>query len=156
MKQVKIFDAGENIPDDSKFISLIQRHNGQVCFAYELEIWDEPIKKQEIVKPKIDNAPEIIGKVLNRLNELTGKKYSTRSAQNNKTIRARLNEGYSQEDLIKVVENMCSAWMEDEKMCPYLRPETLFRGGKIESYLNYKLGAQSASDAFAELESYMK
>lgn len=47
---------------------------------------------------------------------------------------ARIREGFSLDDLKRVVDNMTERWGRDPKMAVYLRPETLF-GSKMQSYL---------------------
>ena len=50
-------------------------------------------------------------------------------------IKARLNEGFTEDDFKYVIKVKSEEWKQDEKMCKYLRPETLF-GTKFEGYLN--------------------
>lgn len=65
----------------------------------------------------------------------TNYKYTTNKTKT--LINARFNEGFTKEDFIKVIDNKTEEWLNDEKMCKFLRPETLF-GTKFESYLNQK------------------
>ena len=79
--------------------------------------------------------------VINRLNELNNTKYKADSEETLKLIKGRLDEGYTQEDLLLVVDKMSYLWnrevKKDEKdMRPYLRPSTLFRKSNFENYLN--------------------
>lgn len=46
-----------------------------------------------------------------------------------------INEAYTVDDMIKVIDIMCDKWLPDAKMHQYLRPETLF-GNKFAGYLN--------------------
>lgn len=62
----------------------------------------------------------------------TNFKYSKNST---KHINARLNDGFSPDELKDVIEFKFKQWGNDSKMSEYLRPETLF-GSKFESYLN--------------------
>ena len=62
----------------------------------------------------------------------TNFKYSKNSI---KHINARLNDGFSLDELKDVIEFKFKQWGNDSKMSEYLRPETLF-GSKFESYLN--------------------
>ena len=78
----------------------------------------------------------IYSQVINYLNEKANSKFKTTSKDNQKHIKARINEGYSFDDFKKVVDNMCSAWKNTE-FENYLRPSTLF-GVKFENYLNWK------------------
>ena len=54
---------------------------------------------------------------------------------NLKFIKARLKD-YSSEDLKAVIDKKVEEWKNDDTMCKYLRPETLFNATKFESYLN--------------------
>ena len=45
-----------------------------------------------------------------------------------------------------MVDIKCDEWGKDEKMCKFLRPETLF-GTKFESYLNQKPVVKSTKSA---------
>ena len=79
--------------------------------------------------------------VINKLNELNNTKYKPTSEETLKLIKGRLDDGYTEEDLLMVVEKMSYLWnkepAKDEKdMRPYLRPSTLFRKSNFENYLN--------------------
>ena len=78
----------------------------------------------------------IYSQVINYLNEKANSKYKATSKDNQKHIKARINEGYDFNDFKKVIDNMCSAWKNTE-FENYLRPSTLF-GVKFENYLNWK------------------
>ena len=54
-----------------------------------------------------------------------------------KVIKARFNEGFTLDDFKKVIDIKVKEWLDDKRMCQYLRPETLF-GNKFEGYLNQK------------------
>ena len=82
-----------------------------------------------------DNRKEIYSRVVDHLNQKAGTNYKVTSKTTQEKINARLNEGYSLDDFIAVINKKCDVWLKDAKMCKYLRPETLF-GNKFESYLN--------------------
>ena len=77
----------------------------------------------------------IIKNIINHLNTTcnTKYKYTTRATQDK--IKARLNEGFTEDDFYAVIDVKNAEWGNDAKMSQYLRPETLF-GTKFESYLN--------------------
>ena len=82
--------------------------------------------------------------VIERLNELTGSNYKYKSDTNKELIKARLNEGYTKDDLILVVEKMCYLWNKEPKKGEkdtreWLRPSTLFRKSKFGNYLGMKV-----------------
>jgi hypothetical protein len=78
----------------------------------------------------------IYSQVINYLNKKANSKFKATSKDNQKHIKARINEGYDFNDFKKVIDNMCSAWKNTE-FENYLRPSTLF-GVKFENYLNWK------------------
>ena len=89
--------------------------------------------KKEIYKER-----EICKRVIDRLNELNNTRYSATSDNTRKFIKGRLNDGYTEEDLLLVVEKMSYLWHQpnEKDMTPYLRPSTLFRPTNFENYLN--------------------
>lgn len=60
--------------------------------------------------------------------------FSTKSSANKKFINARLLEGYSVDDLKKVIDVMYKEW-SGTSYAMYLRPETLFNPTKFAGYL---------------------
>ena len=79
-------------------------------------------------------------KIVNRLNELSGASYWHDSKNTRSLIKARFNEGFTEDDFMIVIEKMCYLWNKEPKkgekdMRLYLRPSTLF-GNKFEQYLN--------------------
>lgn len=88
---------------------------------------------KEIYKEK-----EICKRVIDKLNELNNTKYSPTSESTLKFIKGRLKDGYTEEDLMLVVEKMSYLWHQpgEKDMTPYLRPSTLFRPTNFENYLN--------------------
>lgn len=91
----------------------------------------EQKQKQEKEKPKEDRTQ--IEAVIEYLNERTGKRYRSTSAQT-KHISARLSEGYTVEDCKTVIDNKTAEWLGTD-MEKYLRLETLF-GNKFDGYVN--------------------
>lgn len=75
-----------------------------------------------------------VKEVISYLNEKTGKRFKANGHQSTKHIQARINEGFTVEDLKKVVDIKTEEWFNDAKYFRYLRPETLF-GNKCEAYL---------------------
>lgn len=86
---------------------------------------------------------DTVKQVLEHLNAMTGKQYRWQSKDNQLLVLARTKEGYTVEDLKKVIDNQCALWMGDEKMEMYLRPATLFLRSKVEGYLNNDKGLAS-------------
>ena len=69
--------------------------------------------------------------------------YRASSKKTKDLIHARLNEGFTVEDFRTVIYRKGKQWMNDPKMCKFLRPETLF-SNKFEGYLNEKDASQSS------------
>lgn len=92
-------------------------------------------RKHEVPQRETAETPaEGMRAVIEHLNEVTGKSYDYRCDSSSKPVTARLNEGYTVEDCIKVIDVKASEWLRTD-MSKYLRPETLFRASKFESYL---------------------
>lgn len=102
-------------------------------------------KKEENRKEKEENNKNTMsGKpaaeypykaVISYLNEKTGKNFQDKSKDTRKLIKARIDDGFTESDFYKVIDNTVKRWKGDAKMSDYLRPSTLF-GTKFESYLN--------------------
>lgn len=84
--------------------------------------------------PEYDNDNNIL-LVVKYLNEKTLKNFSEKSAIAIKNISARLKDGFQVSDFNLVIDTKVKEWVDDQKMCKYLNPETLF-GNKFEKYLN--------------------
>ena len=82
------------------------------------------------------NNKEIYIAVVDYLNRKAGTHYRASSKTTQQHINARLAEGFKQEDFLRVVDNMWTAWKGTEWE-QYMRPSTLF-GSKFENYLNRK------------------
>ena len=76
----------------------------------------------------------IYSRIIEYLNSKTGKSYKSTTRKTQSLIKARIDEGFNEEEFFKVIDNKVAEWKgtEYEK---YLRPETLI-GNKFEGYLN--------------------
>lgn len=83
----------------------------------------------------VPSEPPIYKKVIDylNLNAKTSYRHQTKATQ--QKIKARLAEGFSEQDFYTVVDKKTQEWLDDADMQKFLRPETLF-GTKFESYLN--------------------
>lgn len=81
----------------------------------------------------------IYSRIIEYLNSKTGKSYKSTTRKTQSLIKARIDEGFNEEEFFKVIDSKVSEWKgtEYEK---YLRPETLF-GNKFEGYLNQDFGS---------------
>ena len=78
----------------------------------------------------------IYSRIVDYLNKKADTKYRSTTKKNKDLIKARINEGFKEEDFYKVIDIKVKEWSNTE-MVKYLRPETLF-GTKFEGYLNQK------------------
>lgn len=90
-------------------------------------------------------------KIIEHLNNKTGKKFSHKSLANQKLIKARFNEDYTLEDFIRVIDIKTNEWINDEKMKKYLKPDTLFRTSNFDKYLNQEDITDKGEEVFEEL-----
>ena len=90
------------------------------------------VQRQPQVKPITND--DLIVEIIDFLNECTGKSYKATSKVATININARLKEGYTKDDFIKVISVKATKWL-NTKFEDYLTPNTLF-GNKFESYLN--------------------
>ena len=67
-------------------------------------------------------------------NKETGKRFRN-TESNRKLVRARLNEGYTKEDIVRVVKLKAEQWKDDKQMNKYLRFTTLFAPSHFDNYL---------------------
>ena len=83
-------------------------------------------------------------KIINHLNDKTGKAFRPTTPKTRQIIQARWREGFRLADFESVIDTKTDQWRGDPKMVEYLRPETLF-GTKFEAYLNQGDGDQTAN-----------
>ena len=84
-----------------------------------------------------DDAAEITGRVIGRLNLLSGRSFSGENRNTVRLIRNLLEEGKKEEELILVTERKVAEWKNTD-MQQYIRPETLY-GEHFEGYLQEAL-----------------
>jgi uncharacterized phage protein (TIGR02220 family) len=83
----------------------------------------------------------VIKDIIDYLNKVLGTKYKSNAEYINKHINARLNEGFTYEDFVTVIDKKYAEWSGTD-MAKYLRPETLF-GTKFQAYLNELEGGKN-------------
>lgn len=91
------------------------------------------------INNKIDY--NIIIYIVDYLNQKAKTNYKPTTSKTKSLITARINEGFTKEDFVKVINNKTREWLGTD-MEKYLRPETLF-GTKFEGYLNQKRNVPS-------------
>ena len=90
----------------------------------------------------IGDKKDIYTRICSRLNEKAGTNYRPTSKATQRHINARLAEGFTVDDFLKVIDVKCAEWAGTD-MGKYLRPETLF-GSKFENYLNQQTKQQKS------------
>lgn len=118
--------GGEKTQFASKFAKAKDEAN------YEYENKSEIENETDIALIPKESFIEII----DHLNLRTEKHYRHTSQVTRNLIKARLKEGFTVEQFKRVIDNQTAKWKNDQKMCEYLRPETLFNKTHFESYLN--------------------
>jgi len=106
------------------------------------------VRQEKEIEKEIDNnipngilcrensTTPAVKEIIDYLNTKTGKHFRWQTEQTKKNVNARLKEGYTVDDFKTLIDNKVAEWKDDPKMRNYLRPETLFRPGHFESYLN--------------------
>lgn len=139
----RIIQYGVDVfPKYIKNYSLVKKRNEIIIMFYENQVEAIPVdivvnskvktQRQPQVKPKSNE--NLIIEIINFLNECTGKSYKANSKVATLNINARLKEGYTKDDFIKVISVKSTKWL-GTKFEDFLTPNTLF-GNKFESYLN--------------------
>ena len=85
----------------------------------------------------LNNNKYIYSRVIDYLNQKTGTSYKSTTKSTQSHIKARIDEGFTEDDFIKVIDKKVKEW-KGTKWEKYLRPDTLF-STKFESYLNQKV-----------------
>jgi uncharacterized phage protein (TIGR02220 family) len=138
----------DTFPSYVKNYSLVKKRN-EIIFNYiekKVVVADittpkivvEKQSRQPKVKPKAND--ELIEKIINFLNECTGKQFKTNSKIAIININARLKDGYVLDDFIKVISIKATKWL-NTKYEEHLNPNTLF-GNKFEFYLNENINTE--------------
>jgi uncharacterized phage protein (TIGR02220 family) len=87
--------------------------------------------KNDENRPTMDQVKEII----DYLNERAHRNFRHNNKATVRLIRGRWAEGYRIEDFKRVIDNKVEKWLNTDRE-DFLRPDTLFRPSKFESYLN--------------------
>lgn len=85
---------------------------------------------------------DAIKEIVDHLNARLGTHYKTTTQATRKLLKARLNEGFTVEEIKTVIDKKAAEWLGNASMAQYLRPDTLF-GNKFEGYLNAQTRPQT-------------
>lgn len=88
------------------------------------------------------NKPDDIKEIIDHMNTRLGTHYKPTTQATRKLLKARLNEGFTVDEIKTVIDKKAAEWIGNASMEQYLRPETLF-GNKFESYLNARTSPQT-------------
>lgn len=94
---------------------------------------DIPLTPNKNVK---NEKNKYIVEIVSHLNEVCGTNYRPDTKKTVSLISARMREGYSLDDFIKVIDIKAAEWLKDEKMKKHLCPNTLFCSEHFETYKN--------------------
>lgn len=113
---------------------------------------------QDTVKDTVkDTERLLIREIISHLNQVCGTDYKPSSKKTIGFIEARFREGFTVDNFKTVIDKKYAEWGRDDKMCKFLRPETLF-GTKFESYLNQPdtLSRPKVSKSMQNILNYME
>jgi uncharacterized phage protein (TIGR02220 family) len=130
-----------NIKPNNKF-SLVTLENWGLYQANTQEVNNKRTTNEQQMNTnknvKNEKNKDIYSAAVNYLNQKAGTNYKPTTKTTQRLIDARLNDDFTDEDFITVIDKKVAEWRGTD-MAKYLRPETLF-GAKFESYLNQSDG----------------
>lgn len=114
--------------DNRQKSGIEQAKDNQITAPKEVK---NSISEEDLLSCRHDEA---ITSVIDRINEITGQKLQVSAKVHREFISGRLNEGFSLEDLMAIVEVKSAEWMGTKQQI-YLVPKTLFRPSNFDRYL---------------------
>lgn len=144
MKTIEIFTIGKEIPANATYL-FNKDVGGAIFLYYEVPVKKETEKRGDTYKNEIDG-------IIDYLNAATGKNFSKKTDKTRKLILKWIRQGYKVTDFETAIDNKVADWLGNDKMEPYLRPDTLF-GNKFESY--YNENSSKREDPLSELDAFM-
>lgn len=145
--------AAECSKADARYEAELLEQDGHIdsinCSPPHAQNDDEPLRKtdrqvRKEFKEKEKNiktayvSADAVEAIVAYLNEKAGKHFQPSTRQTARLITARLKQGRKVEDFFQVIDTKCAQWLNDSKLCTYLRPSTLFSETNFENYLNEK------------------
>lgn len=95
-----------------------------------VEVINTKAKKETAVAKEMQFASEVI----EYLNQKAGRSFRANVATNAKGVIARYREGFTMEQVKKMIDHMCKRWGGNSEMQDNLNPVTLFRDANFEKY----------------------
>lgn len=156
--QIKKFEEYQRFRSDIKRKSVYPQYEQRSRNESERIQTNSNVESSLVSRNRSNNKSENenIERIITYLNEKTGKNFSKNSDETIKLINGRLNDGYSIDQLIEVIDKKVSKWENDIKMCDYLRPSTLFRKSNFENYLNEKIPQDEKSATQMKIDKLRK
>ena len=102
---------------------------------------DEELRLRGIEKEKA----VLFAQVIKHLNDTAGTKFKLSCKASFSHVSARFDDGYRWEDFKHVIEVKCQKWIGNQKMEPYLRPETLFAAKYFDGYRQERMIVQQGA-----------
>jgi uncharacterized phage protein (TIGR02220 family) len=127
-----------------------KENGGRISYEYIIYERKQEGKKQGIENLGVENQVQLntnkentnnkinYNNIVDYLNLKAKTNYRSTTPKTQTLIRARLNDGFTEDDFKKVIDNKCKEWIGTE-FERYLTPETLFRPSNFEKYLNQKV-----------------
>lgn len=142
MKELKAFGYAELKTDRDKAGKITGKHwqiNEEITVerVSPLTVETVGLETRSITNKDINI---FIVELVEYLNNKANRSFSAKTKATRQHLSARLDEGYTPEQIKAVIDDRVQRWANDPHMAEYLRPNTLF-AGKFESYLQ---AAQSA------------
>ena len=122
-------------------LKLVNYDKHQIPLKYSSNTIDNIVSNQSSKETnnKPNNKPNnnnICEEILDDLNKRTGKSFRPKTKAYQTIINARISEGYTKEDFIKVNTLKVKEWKNNSKFSKFLRPATLYCAKHFDSYLN--------------------
>lgn len=99
---------------------------------------EHSLEKNDVIQARVRthaNITQQVNEVIEYLNEKTGRRYRP-VGDGAKFITGRLKDGYSVDDLKRVIDAKTKEWAGDPDMDDFIRPSTLFRPTNFDNYIN--------------------
>jgi uncharacterized phage protein (TIGR02220 family) len=95
---------------------------------------EEEEKKNGQQLASLELTQRVLADLNKRKGAKKGKGFQAKGKATRRLIAARLNDGFTEDDLIDVNRKMCAEWMGGD-MQKYLRPKTLYSAENFENYV---------------------
>ncbi|MCU7571579.1 conserved phage C-terminal domain-containing protein [Riemerella anatipestifer] len=87
--------------------------------------------------------------LLKKFNEITGRRFRETKA-NLQGISARLKDGYTEQEILEVIQLKTLEWKKNPTMSVHLNPVTIFRPSNFDKYINQVLTIKENPQQYAK------